>query len=211
MHLLLQKLLNHILKMKRLILHLHYHLSGKQLKLIIRTGMYILLQEIFIYLVNDGSKAIHYYNQAQFADPQSPTANMKIGNIYVKGAQSYMLQFHILNRLLNLMQIMLLLIVNLDSYICSPRDLTSQKSISKNILILLQVIFLQRPRYVNALFYAKDYDGVIKNVEEIFAVDKSRTYMNRIAGYSCYEKTPPDYDKALHIWRHFSKQWHRNV
>ena len=21
--------------------------------------------------------------------------------------------------------------------------------------------------------------------------------MNRIAGYSCYEKTPPDYDKAL--------------
>ena len=52
-------------------------------------------------------------------------------------------------------------------------------------------------RYVNALFYARDYDGVIKNVEEIFLVDKSRTYMNRIAGYSCYEKTPPDYDKAL--------------
>jgi tetratricopeptide (TPR) repeat protein len=46
------------------------------------------------------------------------------------------------------------------------------------------------------LFYAKDYDGVITNVEEIFQVDKSRTYMNRIAGYSCYEKNPPDYDKA---------------
>jgi tetratricopeptide (TPR) repeat protein len=50
---------------------------------------------------------------------------------------------------------------------------------------------------VNALFYAKDYDGVITNVEDIFKVDKSRTYMNRIAGYSCYEKTPPDYNKAL--------------
>ena len=50
---------------------------------------------------------------------------------------------------------------------------------------------------MNSLFYAKEYDEVIKNVEEIFAVDKSRTYMNRIAGYSCYEKTPPDYDKAL--------------
>ena len=35
--------------------------------------------------MNDGSKAIIYYNLAQFADPQSPTANMKIGNIYVKG------------------------------------------------------------------------------------------------------------------------------
>ena len=53
-------------------------------------------------------------------------------------------------------------------------------------------------RYVNSLFYAKEYDEVVKNVEEIFAVDKSRTYMNRIAGYSCYEKNPPDYDKALY-------------
>ena len=51
--------------------------------------------------------------------------------------------------------------------------------------------------YVKSLFYAKDYEAVIKNVEEIFLVDKSRTYMNRIAGYSSYEKNPPDYVKAL--------------
>jgi tetratricopeptide (TPR) repeat protein len=38
---------------------------------------------------------------------------------------------------------------------------------------------------------------VIKNVEEILAVDNSISYMNRIAGYSCYEKENPDYDKAL--------------
>ncbi|HKK42017.1 MAG TPA: tetratricopeptide repeat protein, partial [Bacteroidales bacterium] len=36
-------------------------------------------------LENDGSKAIYFYNQAQFADPQSPTTNMKIGAIYVRG------------------------------------------------------------------------------------------------------------------------------
>jgi predicted Zn-dependent protease len=40
--------------------------------------------DIYI-LNNDGSKAISFYNQAQFADPTSPTANMKIGSIYVKG------------------------------------------------------------------------------------------------------------------------------
>ena len=39
-------------------------------------------------------------------------------------------------------------------------------------------------RYVNALYYAKEYQEVIKNVEEIFAVDNSRTYMNRIASYN---------------------------
>ena len=36
-------------------------------------------------LVNDGSNAIKNYNLAQFADPQSPTAAMKIGYVYVKG------------------------------------------------------------------------------------------------------------------------------
>ncbi|MDP3001823.1 MAG: tetratricopeptide repeat protein, partial [Bacteroidales bacterium] len=46
--------------------------------------VYLIAGDIYI-LLNDGSKAIMYYNQAQFADPQSPTANMKIGNIYVKG------------------------------------------------------------------------------------------------------------------------------
>jgi tetratricopeptide (TPR) repeat protein len=34
-------------------------------------------------------------------------------------------------------------------------------------------------------------------VEEILAVDKSRSYMNRLAGYSYYEKKNADYDKAL--------------
>ena len=43
-------------------------------------------------------------------------------------------------------------------------------------------------RYVNALFYSKSYGDVIKNVEDIFAVDQSRTYLNRIAGYSSYEQ-----------------------
>ena len=42
--------------------------------------VYLIAGDIYI-LVNDGSKAISFYKQAQFADPKSPTANMKIGNI----------------------------------------------------------------------------------------------------------------------------------
>jgi tetratricopeptide (TPR) repeat protein len=34
-------------------------------------------------------------------------------------------------------------------------------------------------------------------VEEIFAVDKSKAYMNRLAGYSYYDKKDADYNKAL--------------
>jgi tetratricopeptide (TPR) repeat protein len=157
--------------------------------------VYLIAGDIYI-LVNDGSKAIQSYNQAQFADPNSPTANMKIGNIYVKGralqaAIPYFEQAIELNA----------------SYAPAYRELgqlylmagrfDQSKEYFKKYLDLTAGNIPAKTRYVNALFYAKDYENVIKNVEEIFAVDKSRSYMNRIAGYSCFEKNPPDYDKAL--------------
>jgi tetratricopeptide (TPR) repeat protein len=157
--------------------------------------VYLIAGDIYI-LVNDGSKAISLYNQAQFADPQSPTANMKIGNIYVKGralqvAIPYYEQAIQLNA----------------NYAPAYRELGQLYSLAgrfdqskeyfKKYLDLTQGNIPAKIRYVNSLFYAKEYDEVIKNVQEIFAVDQSRTYMNRIAGYSCFEKNPPDYDKAL--------------
>jgi tetratricopeptide (TPR) repeat protein len=151
--------------------------------------------DIYI-LVNDGSKAISFYNQAQFADPQSPTANMKIGNIYVKGRalqaaipyyeQAIQLNANYAPAYRELGQL----------YLLAQRFDQSKENFRK-YLDLTAGNIPAKTRYVNALFYAKDYDRVIENVEDIFKVDKSRTYMNRIAGYSCYEKNPPDYDKAL--------------
>ena len=151
--------------------------------------------DIYI-LVNDGSKAIYYYNQAQFADPQSPTTNMKIGAIYVKGRalqaaipyfeQAIELNANYAPAYRELGQLYLL-----------AQRFDQAKEYFKKYLELTAGNIPAKIRYVNALFYAKDYDGVIKNVQDIFAVDKSRTYLNRIAGYSYYEKDPPDYDKAL--------------
>jgi tetratricopeptide (TPR) repeat protein len=157
--------------------------------------VYLIAGDIYI-LVNDGSKAISYYKLAQFADPKSPTANMKIGNIYVKGralqaAIPYYEEAIALNAdyapaYRELGQL----------YLLAQRFDQSKENFRK-YLDLTAGNIPAKAKYVNALFYAKDYDGVIKNVEDIFAVDKSRTYMNRIAGYSCYEKNPPDYEKAL--------------
>lgn len=157
--------------------------------------VFLIAGDIYI-LVNDGSKAISFYKLAQFADPQSSTANMKIGNIYVKGkalqaAIPYFEEAISLN----------------ESYAPAYRELGQLYSLAgrfdqskeyfKKYLDLTKGNIPAKTRYVNSLFYAKEYDEVVKNVEEIFAVDKSRTYMNRIAGYSSYEKTPPDYDKAV--------------
>ncbi|MFA5817983.1 MAG: tetratricopeptide repeat protein [Bacteroidales bacterium] len=157
--------------------------------------VYLIAGDIYI-LLNDGSKAIMYYNQAQFADPQSPTANMKIGNIYVKG-RNLTAAIPFFEEAIKLNANYAPAYRELGQLYSSAGRFDQSKEYFKKYLDLTAGNIPAKTRYVNALFYSKDYDGVIKNVEEIFAVDKSRTYMNRIAGYSCYEKNPPDYDKAL--------------
>jgi tetratricopeptide (TPR) repeat protein len=157
--------------------------------------VYLIAGDIYI-LLNDGSKAISFYNQAQFADPQSPTANMKIGNIYVKG-RNLPVAIPYFEEAIKLNANYAPAYRELGQLYSSAGRFDQSKEYFKKYLDLTAGNIPAKTRYVNALFYAKDYEGVIKNVEEIFVVDKSRTYMNRIAGYSSYEKTPPDYDKAL--------------
>jgi len=156
--------------------------------------VYLIAGDIYI-LMNDGSKAISYYNQAQFADPQSPTANMKIGNIYVKG-RAYQAAIPYFEQAIELNANYAPAYRELGQVYLLYQRFDQAKEYFKKYLDLTAGNIPAKTKYVNALFYAKDYEGVIKTVEEIFAIDDSRTYMNRIAAYSCYEKTPPDYDKA---------------
>lgn len=157
--------------------------------------IYLIAGDIYI-LVNDGSKAIMNYNQAQFADPESPTANMKIGNIYVKG-RALQAAIPFFEQAIQLNANYAPAYRELGQLYSQAGRFAQSKEYYEKYLNLTQGNIPAKTRYVNSLFYAKDYDGVIKNVEEIFAVDKSRTYMNRIAGYSSFEKNPPDYEKAL--------------
>ena len=156
-------------------------------------NIYIIAGDIYL-LVNNGSLAIRNYNRAQDCDPQSPIANMKIGYIYFKGrnlmaAIPYFEQAIALNK----------------NYAPAYRELGQLYSMAgrfkeskenfETYLTLTNQNVPAKIRYVNALFYSKNYAEVVKNVEDIFAVDKSRTYLNRVAGYSCYEQG--DYAKAL--------------
>jgi tetratricopeptide (TPR) repeat protein len=157
--------------------------------------IYLIAGDIYI-IMNDGSKAISYYNQAQFADPTSPTANMKIGNIYVKG-RALQVAIPYFEEAIKLNANYAPAYRELGQLYLLAQRFDQSKEYFKKYLDLTAGNIPAKTRYVQSLFYAKDYEGVIKNVEEIFLVDKSRTYMNRIAGYSSYEKTPPDYNKAL--------------
>jgi tetratricopeptide (TPR) repeat protein len=145
---------------------------------------------------NDGSQAIKYYNLAQDNDPSSPTANMKIGSIYVK-ARSLPAAIPYFEKAIELNANYAPAYRELGALYASAGRYEQAKENFKKYLDLTQGNIPAKIRYVQSLFFAGEYDEVIKNVEEIFAIDKSKTYMNRIAGYSCYEKKNPDYVKAL--------------
>ena len=159
------------------------------------TEVYLIAGDIYI-LVPDGSKAIANYNQAQFADPQSPTAAMKIGNIYVKG-HAYPQAIENYEAAIKLNANYAPVYRELGQLYSAAGRYEQSKDNFRKYLDLSVGNIPAKTRYVNALFYSKAYDDVISNVEDIFKVDKSRYYMNRIAGYSAYEKNTPDYDKAL--------------
>jgi len=155
--------------------------------------VYIITGDIYI-LVNDGSKAIKNYNLAQDWDMQSPTANMKIGSIYVKG-RNLMAAIPFYEQAISLNASYAPAYRELGQLYLMARKYDKSKEYFEKYLELTKDNIPAKTRYVNALFFAKDYKSVITNVEEIFAVDDSRTYMNRIAGYSAYEEE--NYDLAL--------------
>ena len=158
--------------------------------------IYLIAGDLYM-MVNDGSNAIRNYNLAQFADPTSSTAYMKIGYVYVKGRA---LQQAIPNfeEAIKLNPEYAPAYRELGGLYSRAGRLEQSKENFRKYLDLSAGNIPAKIRYVTSLFYAGDYEEVIKNVEEILAVDQSRAYMNRIAGYSCYEKDNPDYDKALY-------------
>ena len=157
--------------------------------------IFLIAGDIYI-LANDGSNAIKNYNLAQYVDPKSPTANMKIGNIYVRG-KSLQPAIPYFEEAIALDPNYAPAYRELGQLYWMANRLEQSKTNFKKYLELTEGNIPAKTRYVNSLFYAGDYYEVIKNVEEILAVDDSRAYMNRLAGYSYYEKKNADYGKAL--------------
>lgn len=157
--------------------------------------IYLIAGDIYM-LMNDGTKAIEYYNLAQFADPERPTPYMKIGYVYVR-ATAYKAAIANFQQAINLdpdyvpvYRELGQLYYKLNNYELSKQNYMKYLELSEGNIPAMT-------KYVNSLFYAGDYDEVIKYAENILAVDPSRGYLNRLAGYSYYEKKNPDYAQAL--------------
>jgi tetratricopeptide (TPR) repeat protein len=157
--------------------------------------IYIIAGDVYI-LVNDGTNSIYNYKQAQTYDPGSPTANMKIGSIYVRGL-NLMAAIPYYEEAIKLAADYAPAYRELGQLYSMAGRYDQSKKYFKTYLDLTKGNIPAKIRYVNALFYAKEYAEVVKTVEEIFVIDKTRNYLNRIAAYSCYEMGETDMTKAL--------------
>ncbi|HVN59531.1 MAG TPA: tetratricopeptide repeat protein [Bacteroidales bacterium] len=157
--------------------------------------IYLIAGDIYN-LKNDGSNAIKNYNLAQEYDPTSPTANMKIGSIYVKAKN--------LNAAIPYFEQAIALNANyapayreLGALYSMARRYDDARKYYEKYLDLTQGNIPAKISYVRSLYFAGEYDQVIKNIDDIFKVDDTKAYLNRLAGFSAYEKKDADYNKAL--------------
>jgi tetratricopeptide (TPR) repeat protein len=157
-------------------------------------NIYLTLGDVYI-KQNDASNALINYNQALNKDPKSPLPKIKIGNIYMRvpnlvaarpyfeEAQQIDSTFAPVYRSLGELWTM-----------AGRHDLAKQYYFK-----FMQLSGNTTPaklRYANSLFRSKDYSGALEVIEEVLKVDNSRNYLNRIAGYSCYDKKPQDLEKG---------------
>jgi tetratricopeptide (TPR) repeat protein len=155
--------------------------------------LYIVKGDAYFYLLNDGSKAIANYNAAQALDPKSPTAKLRIGQLWLRARQY--------TTALNYYQD----VVKIDStYAPAYRELGSllaragrPEEAKKNFAKFLELSrnTAARKQYVNTLIELKDYNDAIEQLYLILKVDDSDNDVNRALAYSYFETQK--YDSGL--------------
>jgi len=153
---------------------------------------------------NNMKDALSNYNKALSLDPTSPVAKIRIGAIYVHAAN------------LNAARPYLEEARDIDStYAPAYRELGElytmggqfnlAKTNFKKFITLSGNNIPAKIQYAKALFRTKDYANALITIEEVLAVDKSRNYLNRLAGYCCFDKKPPELEKGRAYMEEFFK------
>ncbi len=165
-------------------------------------NLYIVKGDVYFYLLNDGSKAISNYNEAQRLDPKSPEAKLRIGQLWMR-ARNYTDALSYYQE-----------VVKMDStfapayrelgYLLSRanRNAEAQKNYKK-FLALSTGNTSARITFVNILLDLKNYFEAIYQLNLIMNVDSSENTLNRALAYSYYEVQL--YDKGLYYIQKFIK------
>jgi predicted Zn-dependent protease len=156
--------------------------------------LYIVKGDAYIFMLNDGSRAITNYNIAQSLNPKSPFAKLRIGQLWMR-ARNYKDALTYYQE-----------VVKIDStfapayrelgYLLSRANRNDEAQQNyKKFLRLSGGNTTARIQYVNTLIELKNYNEAINQLNEIMRTDTSNNDLNRALAYSYFETG--QYDKGL--------------
>jgi tetratricopeptide (TPR) repeat protein len=165
--------------------------------------LYIVRGDAYINFLNDGSKAINNYNMAAALNPDSPTAQLRIGQLWMK-AKQYQMALNYYEK-----------VSTIDSnYGPAYRELgfllkkanrpADAKKNFKKFLDLSAGNLSAQLQYINTLIELQEYGEAVNQVMQVQAIDSMNNDLNRALAYSYYETG--QYEKGLESMEKFLKK-----
>ena len=165
--------------------------------------IYLTLGDLYLQK-NDGKNALASYNKALSLNPKSPLPKIKIGNIYIRAGNLNAARPY-LDEARDIDSTFAPVYRELGELYTMAGQFNLAKTNFRKFLDLSGNNTPAKIQYAKALFRSKDYTTALTTIEEILAVDKSRNYLNRLAGYCCYDKKPPELVKGRMYLEEFFK------
>jgi len=166
-------------------------------------SIYLALGDVYI-RKNDFKNALASYNKALSLNPTSPLAKINIGNIYVRAANLNAARPY-LDEARQIDSTFAPVYRELGELYTMAGQFNLAKANFRKFLDLSGNNTPAKIQYAKALFRTKDFATALETLEEVLAVDKSRNYLNRLAGYCCYDKKPPELEKGRLYMEEFFK------
>ncbi len=161
---------------------------------------YLLKGDAYLFLINDGSNAIFNYKKAQDYDPGSARAKLRLGQLWVR-AKRPMDALDYYKEALDIDSTYAPAYRELAELYRLASQFDNAQKMYKKFLDLNQQNLSARVRYASFLFLSKNYNETILQCREILAQDDSYNFLNRIAGYACFETG--QYDDGLKFMKEF--------
>jgi len=156
--------------------------------------LYIVKGDAYIFILNDGSKAILNYNIAQSLNPKSPMAKLRIGQLWMR-ARNYPDALTYYQQGVAIDSTFAPAYRELGSLLSRANRNDEAQQNYKKFLRLSGGNTTARIQYVNTLIDLKKYKDAIDQLNEILKTDSSNNDLNRALAYSYYETA--QYDKGL--------------
>src|ERR1035437_7689929 len=156
--------------------------------------LYIVRGDAYIFLLNDGSKAISNYNTAQSLNPKSPFAKLRVGQLWMR-ARNYKDALTYYQDVVKIDSTFAPAYRELGSLLARANRNDEAEQNYKKFLRLSGGNTTDRIQYVNTLIELKNYTEAINQLNEVLKSDTSNNDLNRALAYSYFETG--QYDKGL--------------